>query len=262
MPTYLITLSDGTKRTVTANSPQEAQAQLSGGAASAPTKAVVGGSAEQRGKVNLSLDPLITAMRATIEMEKDREFSPGLFSRLGLQSRRTVKNNPFSDEPLAHAEFAQPDVGPHKRRIFTAMAGPDFNEEMNAYKQIETSILPMFSGSQVVLQEALRFLQANIPQPEDSYNTVKAKQLARKQLVNGAAAQISKPPPFPEVGSWAAGRAATPPSNSLAGISPLRRPGGPEYNPRTQAPSQPAKGGSDISRMTDAQLRALIARGQ
>ena len=229
MPTYRITLSDGTKRTVTANSPQEAQAQLLGGAPSAPSKAVVGGSAEQRGKVNLSLDPLITAMNATVNFEKDREFSPGLFSGLGIQSRRKVKNNPFSDEPLAHAEFAQPDIGPHKRRIFTAMAGPDFNEEMNAYKQIETAILPMFSGSQVVQSEAQRFLQANVPQPEDSYNTVKAKQLARKQLINGAAAQISKPPPFPEVGSWVYGRAPTPPSGS--------RP------PTRSTPTQPASGG-------------------
>ena len=248
MPTYLITLSDGTKRTVTANSPQEAQAQLSGGAASAPSRAVVGGSAEQRGRVNLSLDPLITAMRATMEFEKDREFSPGIF---GLQSKRKVLNNPFSDEPFAAAEFAkataQPDAGPQKRQFFTAMAGPDFNQEMNAYRQIEAAILPMFSGAQVVQQEAQRFLQANIPQPEDSYNTIKAKQLARKQLVNGAAAQISKPPPFPEVGSWASGRAATPPSNSLAGISPLRRSGGPEYkapSPTRSTPTQPTKGGA------------------
>jgi hypothetical protein len=249
MPTYLITLSDGTKRTVTANSPQEAQAQLSGGAPSAPSKAVVGGSAEQRGRVNLSLDPLITAMNATIELEKDREFSPGLF---GFKSKRKVKNNPFSDEPFAHAGFArataQLDAGPLKRQAYTAMAGPDFSEEMNAYKQIEAAALPMFSGMQVVQSEAQRWLQANSPQPEDSYNTVKAKQLARKQLVNGAAAQIGKPPPYPEVGSWASGRAPTPPSGS--------RP------PTRSTPTQPAKGGNDVSRMTDAQLRALIARGQ
>ena len=228
MPTYRITLSDGSKQIVTANSPQEAQAQVLGGAASAPTKPVVGASAEQRGRVNLSLDPAITAMNATINFEKDREMSPGIF---GLQSRRKVLNNPFSDEPFAHGEFAkatlQPDSGPQKRRFFTAMAGPDFNEEMNSYKQIEAAVLPMFSGLQVVQQEAQRFLQANVPQPEDSYNTVKAKQLARKQMINGAAAQIGKPPPYPEVGSWVSGRGATPPSN-----------------PRMQAPSQPAKGGA------------------
>jgi hypothetical protein len=189
--------------------------------------------AEQRGRANLSLDPAITAMRATIDFEEnDRD----------KRRIRKVPNNPFSDEPYAYAEYTkaagQDDTGPLKRQAFSAMAGPDFNEEMNAYKQLESSLMPMFAGSAVTLSEAQRFLQANIPQPEDTANTIRAKRLARKQLVNGAASMVNAPPPFPEVGSWGSGRPAALPGamGPLAGVSPLRRPGGPQYNPKTQAP--------------------------
>jgi hypothetical protein len=191
--------------------------------------------AEQRGRVNLSLNPAITAMNTTIDMEEiDRD----------PKRRRKVPNNPFSDEPIAHAEYmkamGQENTGPLKRQVFSAMAGNDFNEEMNAYKQMESSLMPMFAGSAVTLSEAQRFLQANIPQPEDSANTIRAKRLARKQLVNGAAAMINAPPPYPEVGAWGTRTATLPGATGpLAGTSPLRRPGGPAYNPRTQAPSQP-----------------------
>lgn len=197
--------------------------------------------AEQRGRVNLSLDPAITAMNSTIDFEEnDRD----------KRRIRKVANNPFSDEPFAYAEYTkaagQDDTGPLKRQAFSAMAGPDFNEEMNAYKQLESSLMPMFAGSAVTLSEAQRFLQANIPQPEDTANTIRAKRLARMQLVNGAAAMVNAPPPFPQVGSWGTGRPAALPgaTGPLAGISPLRRAGGPQYNPRTQAPKgqrQPAR---------------------
>jgi hypothetical protein len=117
------------------------------------------------------------------------------------------------------------------------MAGNDFNEEMNAYKQMESALLPMFAGSAATLSEAQRFLQANVPQPEDTANTIRAKRLARKQLVNGAAAMINAPPPYPEVGAWGTRTATLPGATGpMAGVSPLRRPGGPQYNPRTQAP--------------------------
>lgn len=190
--------------------------------------------AEQRGRVNLSLDPAVTAMRATIDMEEnDRD----------PRKKRKVANNPFSDEPIAHAEYmkamGQEDSGPLKRQFFAKMAGPDFNEELNAYKQLESALMPMFAGSAVTVSEAQRFLQSNIPQPEDTAETIRAKRLARMQLVNGAASLINAPPPFPQVESWGR-RAATRPgaTGPLAGNSPLRRLGGPQYNPQTQAPRQ------------------------
>jgi hypothetical protein len=188
--------------------------------------------AEQRGRVNLSLNPAITAMNATIDVEElDRD----------PKRKRKVPNNPFSDEPFAHAEYmkamGQEDTGPLKRQVYSAMAGNDFNEEMNAYKQMESALLPMFAGSAATLSEAQRFLQANVPQPEDTANTIRAKRLARKQLVNGAAAMINAPPPYPEVGAWGTRTATLPGATGpMAGVSPLRRPGGPQYNPRTQAP--------------------------
>ena len=196
--------------------------------------------AEQRGRVNLSLNPAITAMNTTIDVEEiDRD----------PKRKRRVSNNPFSDEPIAHAEYmkamGQEDTGPLKRQFFSGIAGNDFNEEMNAYKQMESALLPMFAGSAATLSEAQRFLQANIPQPEDTANTIRAKRLARKQLVNGAAAMVNAPPPYPEVGAWGTRTASVPGAQGpLAGISPLRRDGGPQYNPRTQAPKgqrQPAR---------------------
>lgn len=187
--------------------------------------------AEQRGRVNLSLNPAITAMNTTIDVEEiDRD----------PRRKRKVSNNPFSDEPIAHAEYmkamGQENTGPLKRQFFSGIAGNDFNEEMNAYKQMESALLPMFAGSAATLSEAQRFLQANIPQPEDTANTIRAKRLARKQLVNGAASMVNAPPPYPEVGAWGTRTASVPGAQGpLAGVSPLRRPGGPQYNPRTQS---------------------------
>jgi hypothetical protein len=143
--------------------------------------------------------------------------------------------------------MGQEDTGPLKRQVFSAMAGKDFNEEMNAYKQMESSLMPMFAGSAVTLSEAQRFLQANIPQPEDSANTIRAKRLARKQLVNGAAAMIGAPPPYPEVGAWGTRTATLPGATGpMAGVSPLRRPGGPQYKAPQRQPAQSGGGQARI----------------
>jgi hypothetical protein len=185
--------------------------------------------AEQRGRANLSLDPAVTALNMTFQMES----APPA----GARGTRKVPNNPFSDEPFAHAEYtkaaAQDDGGPIKRQLATAMAGTDMNEEMNAYKQFESAIMPMFAGSAVTVSEAQRFLASNIPQPEDSAATINAKAIARKQLANGAARLVGAPTPYSETESWISGRrpVSAAPTRQPQATPRLKGPSGRAYTP-------------------------------
>ena len=174
----------------------------SGGSGTDPTDTRgVQASAEQRGRANLAVNPAIDAMRRTISIETTPDG----------QIR-----SPFTDEPFAYGLYTQAtaadDSGPWRRQIAAGMAGPDFTQELQAYKQFEQGILPMFSGSAVTQSEAQRFIQGAIPAPEDDPATVALKQRQRMMITNGAAAQLGLPPPFPQVPSWTGG---TGPINTL-----------------------------------------------
>ncbi|MCA3080537.1 MAG: hypothetical protein ING71_17315 [Rhodocyclaceae bacterium] len=171
-------------------------------------------SAEQRGRVNITLDPALEAHRAMVRLENQ-------------------KGNVFNREWGARLAEAVPfDSGSVARTI----GGQDYQDYESASRAFESAMLPILSGAAVTDSEAKRMVRAVQPQLGDTPQTLRDKARRREQMLNGAVAAVGGSAPFPN------SRASRKPAGAegpLAGISPLRPKGGPVYNPRTQAPSQP-----------------------
>lgn len=120
-----------------------------------------------------------------------------------------------------------------------------------AQREWLAALLRKDTGAAVTKEEFQLYGPMYLPMDGDKPEVLEQKRLARERAFKGSVATSE--------GHFETnfGRPYYP--NELSGRSPLRRPGGPQYKPPTR---QPAKGGDDLSRMTEAQLRALIARGQ
>jgi hypothetical protein len=185
----------------------------SGGIDPTDTKGVQA-SAEQRGRINITFDPALEAHRSMVRLEGQ-------------------KGNVFNKEWGARLAEAVPfDSGSVARTI----GGQDYQDYESASRAFESAMLPILSGAAVTDSEAKRLIRAVQPQLGDSNETLRDKARRREQMLNGAGAALGGPSPFPNSRANRNPAGATGP---LAGVSPLRRPGGPQY----KAPQrQPAKG--------------------
>lgn len=180
----------------------------SGGIDPTDTKGVQA-SAEQRGRINITFDPALEAHRAMVRLESQ-------------------KGNVFNKEWGARLAEAVPfDSGSVARTV----GGQDYQDYESAARAFESAMLPILSGAAVTDSEAKRMIRAVQPQLGDSPQTLRDKARRREQMLNGAGAALGGPVPFPQS---RANRGAPGTSGPLAGVSPLRRPGGPEYRPTQQ----------------------------
>lgn len=146
--------------------------------------------ATQRGRVNLTINPIIQSQR-------DSEAEEG---------GETVSRNPFSDDwgaaILMQQARSADDGGPIRSTVARAIGGEDFQKYDQALGTFETAFLPIFSGSAVTMSEAQRFLRANVPQPGDSLQVVERKRRNRRMLANSAASIAGAEIPYPDAPSW------------------------------------------------------------
>lgn len=188
--------------------PQAQRAYRSAGGGGGRTSAQPGGGQVQadaniRGRVNLSLDPVVDAQRRMAEHE--------------------ARGNPYGSPAAAVGEYMiETDRAPNgearnglQTRLGRFVGGPNLQLYNQAASTFESSLMPVFSGSAVTQSEASRFIRANLPEVGDSPQVLAQKAHNRQQIVNAAARMIGQPEPFPGVGSWMAGRdpgrqAATP----------------------------------------------------
>lgn len=197
----------------------------------------VQGSAEQRGRVNITFDSALEAHRSMVAQER-------------------TQGNPFNNHWDARILEAVPfDSGSVARRV----GGQDYQNYESASRSFEAAVLPILSGAAVTESEAKRMIRAALPQMGDTPQTLAQKARRREQMLNGAGAVVGAPVSFP---NSRADRRSQGASGPLAGISPLRS--SVRQQPRQQPTQQSNRNGGsgDMSRMTDAQLRAMIARGQ
>jgi hypothetical protein len=193
---------------------------VSGGIDPTDTKGVQA-SAEQRGRINITFDPALEAHRAMVRLEGQ-------------------KGNVFNKEWGARLAEAVPfDSG----SVARAIGGQDYQDYESASRAFESAMLPILSGAAVTDSEAKRLIRAVQPQLNDSNETLRDKARRREQMLNGAGAALGGPSPFPNSRANRGPAGATGP---LAGVSPLRRPGGPQYKAPQRQPAQSGGGQARI----------------
>lgn len=160
-------------------------------------------SADQRGRVALSLPNVVQAQQDLAALE-------------GKDGR-----NIFNEQWGARFAEAVPWDG---GTIARTMGGPEYQAYEQASRTFEAAIMPIFSGSAVTESEAQRFVRANLPRMGDTPETLAKKSLNRQRIVNGAAELAGQPLPFPAAGSWRA-------TSQIAGATP-------QANQNTETPEQ------------------------
>jgi hypothetical protein len=134
----------------------------------------VQGSAEQRGRANITFEPALEAHRSMVDQE----------SREG---------NPYNNNWAASILEAVPwDNGVVPRFL----GGQDYQNYSNAAQSFEAAIAPILSGANVTEGEAKR-IRAAIPQFGDTEQTLAQKARRREQMLNGAGGIIGAPSSFP-----------------------------------------------------------------
>lgn len=241
--------------------------------------------AEQRGRVQFALDPLISAQRnlANIERGAPDPQRPGAFlSRnpfsTGSYGPRNPLNlidavgNAFARNTMQSAA-ARPDGGPWAQTLAMNVGGADFQAANQAYGEFESALIPMFAGSAVTVSEAQRFLRANVPVPGENPQVVAQKMRARKQLANAAARIAGIGRPFPDAPTvWplspeaeaemraAIGAPAQAPAQPQGRAqTPAARPPAPAQPQARQGAQRPAQGQGRQSRWTPAQQQFVAS---
>jgi hypothetical protein len=185
-------------------------AGAAGGSDGTDTKGVQA-SAEQRGRINLTFDPALEAHRTMVDTE----------NRMG---------NAFDANLNAVAARKVPFVGGYLAR---KVGGQPYQDYQSSAKAFESSMLPILSGASVTDSEAARQIEATLPQPGDSVQTLRNKARRREQMLNGASSALGAGIPFP--GSRAYRGPPRPGTTGpLAGVSPLRPANGPRYPTASQ----------------------------
>ena len=219
-------------------------------------------SAEQRGRVMFSADPLVSAARDLQQIERTptgayrNPFSTPGQQRTGplggIQNMLDAAGNTFAANTSRSAATRE-DAGPWAQTLANAVGGEDFQLANQAYGTFEASILPIFSGAAVTASEASRFLRANIPVPGETPEVVRRKERNRKQMANAAAAIIGQQAPFPDAPTaWplsgkalqeftaTTGGAAPAPAPRVTPQTVPQRAGAPAPRQRPQAPRGPS----------------------
>lgn len=227
--------------------------------------------AEQRGRVQFALDPLISAQRnlAGVERGNRNPFSKGSYGPgKPVENFFDAMGNTFARNTMQSAA-ARPDGGPWAQTLATNIGGPDFQAANQAYGEFESALIPMFAGSAVTVSEAQRFLRANVPVPGENPQVVAQKMRARKQLANAAARIAGIGRPFPDAPTvWPLSPEAEAEMRKAIGVpaqpqasppAPAARPPAPARPPARQGAQRPAQGQQRQSRWTPAQQQFVAS---
>lgn len=147
-----------------------------------PGQASATASPEVRSRIAIGLDPSIIA-ESNIE-------------------KATAAGNPLNTWRGATASMLAGE-GEHPIRGYMAqkLGGQEFQNLQQGGKTFESAFLPILSGAQVTISEAQRLIRASQPEPGNSPETLRRKQINRQLMINGAAVMAGRPKPFPNVGS-------------------------------------------------------------
>jgi hypothetical protein len=129
--------------------------------------------ADMRGRLALSLEPMIEAQKHMVEREK--------------------RGNPFNQHPIARALEAVPFDGGAAARI---AGGDDYQSYEQAARTYEASIMPLFSGAAVSPSEAQRMIRADLPQMGDTTENLARKAKNREMRIRAAAKMMGESDPF------------------------------------------------------------------
>jgi len=220
MPTYELTMSDGSTRRVTANSPQEAQAQVmsEARAMASPRKL----SSRDEGFINEARDAAMQAQSAARAADEFRglnqQHDTGGFFRnfpvlggaiMGVEGslvpareRMETLNNLMAPSMRipGSGTTTQPDMELYKRSIPNRALSRETNN----------ALVRNVKGNTELLNQYAEFLEAYAQRTGSTQGALAAWNKAKRQGAVGV----------------------------MARTSPLRPEGGPQYNPRTQAPRQ------------------------
>jgi len=174
---------------------------------------------ESRTRLALGLGPAIEAQK---QFYKSEGWKPPVPGRPGSS---TVGRNPFNTDWGARMLESVPfDNG----AIARAAGGQDYQDYEQASKSFESAFLPILSGAAVTPSEAQRMIRANLPQINDTPETLAKKARNRAMMINAAADLAGKPRPFPKIGIMDLGGGATP-----AGTPPTTAPATAPRKPST-----------------------------
>jgi hypothetical protein len=238
MPTYELTMSDGSTRRVTANSPQEAQSQVmsEARAMASPRKL----SSRDEGFINEARDAAMQAQSAARAADEFR----------GLNQKYDT-GGPMRNLPLGIGGLimgAEGSMVPARERMETLNnlmapsmrvpgSGTTTQPDMELYKrsipnralsrETNNALVRNVKGNTELLNQYAEFLEAYAQRTGSTQGALAAWNKAKRQGAVGV----------------------------MARTSPLRPEGGPQYNPRTQAPRQATpQGQRQSNRKTGARI--------
>ena len=146
---------------------------------------------------------LPTAVEAQKNMFSAEGWNPNDLSQMG--------QNPYDTRGGFMAEMLDnPDkTGGIGNRLAKKVGGPKYNDYVQASKSFESAFMPILSGAAVTESEAQRLIRASLPAPGDTPQILAKKAKNRAMMVNGAAALMGSPPPFPRIPAMQFGPGAT-----------------------------------------------------
>jgi hypothetical protein len=154
-----------------------------------PGQGNVAASPEIRARVNIGLAPSIAAERnlETATRARGEDTSP--------------TKNPLSTFRGGVASILAEKESPTRNWAAQVIGGQEFQNINQSSKTFESSFTPILSGAQVTESEAQRLIRATLPQPGNSPETLRRKEINRQLMINSAAEMSGKPKPYPNVGS-------------------------------------------------------------
>ena len=155
---------------------------------------------ESRTRLALGLGPAIEAQK---QFYRSEGWKPPVPGKPGSSS---AGHNPFNTDWGARMLESIPfDNG----AVARAAGGQDYQDYEQASKSFESAFLPILSGAAVTPSEAQRMIRANLPQINDTPETLAKKARMRAMMINAAADLAGKPRPFPKVGIMDLGGGST-----------------------------------------------------
>lgn len=165
------------------------QISRSGSFSAYPGQGSVSASPEIRARVAVGLSPSIAA-------ETNLEAAT---RKAGSDVSPT--KNPLSTFRGGIASSLSEKEGPIRNWAAQVIGGQEFQNVNQSAKTFESSFLPILSGAQVTVSEAQRLIKASQPEPGNSPETLRRKEINRQLMINSAAQMAGMPKPFPNAGS-------------------------------------------------------------
>jgi len=161
---------------------------------------------EARVRFGIGMGPAIEAQKNLFEAEK---WNQNQQNRLGSNPYDTLSGQiSTSLAPESSAE------SPMRARLSQGIGGQRFQDYTQAAKSFESAFMPILSGAAVSASEAQRLISASLPEPGNSPETLAKKARNRAMMINGAAALMGEPPPFPRVPTMSFGGSGGKPTQS------------------------------------------------